>query len=99
MNKLLRTWTLNTSIRAENQAMEPIEFTCKRQGCGLKVRYERKAHQGAMGALHKRKGNGNLHKPSDTSVPSFGAYLICANGDVYRYEIPLPNTAEQPHGG
>ena len=76
--------------------MNPIEFACKEQGCGLKVHYERKAQPGAA---RKRKADANLNNPSDASVPSFSAFLTCANGHVHRYEIPLPKTAEQPHGG
>ena len=81
------------SIGAGDQAMKPIEFDCK-SGCGEKVRYERKTVPGAARKRNKRKVNANLNKPSDTSVPSFAAYLTCANGHTHRYEIPHPDTAE-----
>src|SRR5262245_4178325 len=78
--------TLNMNIGTQDQAITPIEFDCK-GGCGLKVRYP-DGRRPVIGVAFrkrplKRKGNPTRNNPSDTSVPSFVAYLTCAEGHVF----------------
>jgi hypothetical protein len=60
----------------QTAAKQPVEFSCKENGCGRKVRYERKTQPGAA---RKRK--------ADTRQ-TFAVYLACEDGHVHSYDVP-----------
>jgi len=59
-----------------------VEFPCKEQGCQLKVCYDRRTSPGGLGALLRKNG-----KPD--AGATVGAYLVCADGHVHRYDVPV----------
>lgn len=57
-----------------------VEFSCKEKGCQLKVCYDRRTSPGGLGALLRKD------RQPDART-QFGAYLVCADGHVHRYDV------------